>query len=148
MGKPPFSAVGSAMPLCLLTSLVTETETSEHEGQRFVGQKNIDRIEQWGFICFTYILLLFFSFSVESNSHGLEHTRLPCPPPSLRACPNSCPLSQQYHPTISSSVVPFSSHLQSFPESRSFPVSQFFASGGQSVGVSVSASVLPKNIQG
>ena len=147
MGKPPFSAVGSAMPLCLLTSLVTETETSEHEGQRFVGQKNIDRIEQWGFICFTYILLLFFSFSVESNSHGLEHTRLPCPPPSLRACPNSCPLSQQYHPTISSSVVAFSSCLPSFPASGSFPMSQLFASDKQSIGVSASASILPMSIQ-
>ena len=63
------------------------------------------------------------------------------------ACSNSCPLSQWYHPTISSSVIPFSSRLQSFPASGSFPVSQFFASGGQSIEVSASASVLPMNIQ-
>ena len=77
-----------------------------------------------------------------SNSlrpHGLQHTRLPCPSPTPRAYPNSCPSSQQCHPTISSSVVPFSSCLQSFPASRSFPMSQLFESGGQSTGVSASA---------
>ena len=71
-----------------------------------------------------------FSCSVVSDSlwpHGLQHTRLPCPSPSPRACSNSCPSSQWCHPTISSSVIPFSSCLQSFPGSRSFPVSQFFA---------------------
>ena len=80
--------------------------------------------------------------------HGLKHARLPCPSPSPKICSNSNPLSQWCHPTISSSVVPFSSCPQSFPASGSFPVSQLFASGGQSVGVSVSASVLPVNIQG
>ena len=79
--------------------------------------------------------------------HGLQHTRLPCPPPSPGACSNSCPLSQWCHPTVSSSVVPFSC-LQSFPASGSFPMSQFFASGGQSIGASALASVLPLNIQG
>ena len=74
-----------------------------------------------------------------------KHARLPCPSPPPRACSNSCPLSRWCHPTISSSVVPFSSHLQSFPASGSFPMSQFFASGGQSTGVSASASVLPMN---
>ena len=91
-----------------------------------------------------------FSPSVVSDSlwpHGVQHTRLPCPSPTLRAYSNSCPSSQWCHPTISSSVVPFSSRLQSFPESGSFPMSQFFASGGQSIGVSASASVLPMNIQ-
>ena len=78
---------------------------------------------------------------------GLQPARLPSPSPSPGACSNSCPLSQWCHPTISSSVVPFSSCLQSFPESRSFPVSQFFTSGGQSIGVLASASVLPVNIQ-
>ena len=73
-------------------------------------------------------------------------TRLPCPSPSPRACSNSCPLSRWCHPTISSSVVPFSC-LQSFPASGSFPVSQLFTSGGQNIGVSASASVLPMNIQ-
>ena len=91
-----------------------------------------------------------FSHSVMSNSlrpHGLQHTRLPCPPPTPRASSNSCPLSWWCHPTISSSVIPFSSHLQSFPASGTFPMSQFFESGGQSIGVSASASVLPMNTQ-
>ena len=89
--------------------------------------------------------------SVVSNSlwpyYGLQHTRLPCPSPSLRACSNSCPLSQWCHPTISSSVVPFSSCLQSFLASGSFPMSQFFPSCGKSIGILASASVLPMNIQ-
>ena len=91
-----------------------------------------------------------FSCSVVSNSlqpHGLQHTRTPCPSPTPGAYSNSCPLSQWCHPTISSSVIPFSTHLQSFLASGSFPMSQFFASGGQSIGVSASASVLPMNIQ-
>ena len=79
--------------------------------------------------------------------HGLQNARLPCPSPTLRARLNSCPSSRWCHPTISSSVIPFSSRLQSFPASGSFPVSQFFASGCQSIGVSASASVLPMNIQ-
>ena len=79
--------------------------------------------------------------------HGLQHTRLPCPSPTPRTYSNSCPLSQWCHPTISFSVIPFSSSLQSFLASGSFPMSQFFASGGQSIGVSASASVLPMNIQ-
>ena len=91
-----------------------------------------------------------FSHSVMSNSlrlHGLQHARSPSPSPAPRACSNSCPLSQWCHPIISSSVVPFSSHLQSFPASGSFPMSQFFASGSQRIGVSASASILPINIQ-
>ena len=91
-----------------------------------------------------------FSHSVMSNSlrlHGLQHARLPCLSPTPGAYSNSCLLSQWCHSTIASSVVPFSSCLQSFPASGSFPVSQFFASGGQSFGVSASASVLPMNIQ-
>ena len=89
-----------------------------------------------------------FSRSVMSNSlrpHGLQHTRFPCPLPTPRTCSNSGPSSWWCHPTISSSVVPFSSCLQSFPESGSFPMSQFFTWDGQSVGAS--ASVLPMNIQ-
>ena len=91
-----------------------------------------------------------FSSSVVSDSlrpHGLQHARLPCPSPTPGACSNSCPWSRWCHPTISSCVVPFSSCLQSFPTSGSFPMSQFFTSGGQSIGVSGSASVLPVNIQ-
>ena len=79
-----------------------------------------------------------FSHSVMSNClrpHGLQHARLPCLPPDPRACSNSCPSSRRCHPTISSSVIPFSSCLQSFPASGSFLMSQFFASGGQSIGV-------------
>ena len=89
-----------------------------------------------------------FSCSVTSDSlrpHGLQHTRPPCPSPIPGVYLNSCPSNQWCHPIISSSVVPFSSWLQSFPASGSFPMSQFFASGGQSIGVSV--SVLPMNIQ-
>ena len=91
-----------------------------------------------------------FSLSVTSASlwpHGLQHTRLPCPSPTPGACSNSCPLSPWCPPTISSSVNPFSSGLQSFPASGSFPVSQFFTSSGQSIGTSASASVPPLNIQ-
>ena len=91
-----------------------------------------------------------FSCSVASNClqpHGLQHTMPPCPSPTPRIYSNSCPLSWWCHPTISSSIVPFSSHLQTFPASGSFPRSQFFASGGQSIGVSASTSVLPLNIQ-
>ena len=91
-----------------------------------------------------------FSLSVVSNSlqpHGLQHIRPPCPSPTPGVYSNSCPLSQWCHPTISSSVVPFSSCLQSFPASGSFPTSQFFASGGESIGVSASASVFPMTAQ-
>ena len=79
--------------------------------------------------------------------HELQHARLPCPPPTPRAYSNSRPLSQWCHPAISSSVIPFSSCLQSFPASGSFQMSQFFASGGQSIEASAPASVLPMNIQ-
>ena len=72
--------------------------------------------------------------------HGQQYARLPCPSLSPGVCSNSCPLSQWGHPTISSSVVPFSSHLQSFPAAGSFPMSQFFASGGQSFSFSISLS--------
>ena len=92
-----------------------------------------------------------FSHSVVFLSlqpHGLQHTRLPCPSPTHEACSDSCPMSRWYHQTISSSVVPFSSHLQSFPASGSFQKSQFIASGGQSIGVSASASVLPIEYSG
>ena len=96
-------------------------------------------------------LLLLFSHWVMSNSlwpHELQHTRFPCPSLSPRVCSNSCPLSQWYHPTISSSVTPFSSCPQSSPASVSFPVNQLFTPGGQSIGATASAWVLPMNIQG
>ena len=102
--------------------------------------------------CLYFNNILLFGCSVMSNSlqpHGLQQARPPCPSPSLGACSNSCPLSQWCHPTISSSVIPFSFRLQSFPASGSFPMSCLFASGSQSVGASASASawVLPMNIQ-
>ena len=91
-----------------------------------------------------------FSCSVVSDSlwpHEPQHARPPCPSPTLGVYPNPCPLSQWCHPTISSSVSPFSFHLQSFPASGSFQMNQFLTLGGQSIGVSASASVLPMNIQ-
>ena len=91
-----------------------------------------------------------FNHSVVSDSlwaHGLQHTRPPCPSTTPGVYLNSCPLSQRCHPTISFFVIPFSSHLESFPASGSFPMSQFFASDGENIGVSASASVLPMNIQ-
>ena len=103
----------------------------------------------WVCVC-VCVYMFQFSRSVVSDSlwpHEPQHTRSPCPSPTTRVYSNSCPLSQWCHPTISSSVVPFSSCLQSFPASGSFQMSQFSASGGQSIGVSASASVLPMNIQ-
>ena len=101
-----------------------------------------------GFLSF--LISIQFSHSVVSNSsrpHELQHARLPCPSPTPGACSNSCPLSWWCYPTISSSVILFFSCLPSFPTSGSFPTSQFFASGGQTIGASASASVLPMNIQ-
>ena len=91
-----------------------------------------------------------FSLSVVSNTlrpHEPQHARSPCPSPTPRVQPNPCPLSQWCHPTISSSVIPFSSCPLSFPASGSFPVSQLFVSGGQIIGVSASTSILPMNTQ-
>ena len=93
---------------------------------------------------------LLFSHSAVSDSlwpHELQHARAPCSSPTPGAYPNSCPSSRWCHPAISSLVVPFSSCLQSFPASVSFPVSQFFTWGGQSIGVSALPSVFPMNIQ-
>ena len=103
------------------------------------------------FLKFSNIKMIFmsqFSRSVTSDTlwpHGLQHARLPCPSPTPGACSDSCLSSRWCHPTISSSVITFSC-LQSFPASGSFPMSQFFATGGQSVGASALASVLPMNI--
>ena len=98
------------------------------------------------------MFIVVFPCSVAKSSltlrpHGLQHTRLLCPSLTPGGCSNSCPLSQWCHPAISSSVIPFSSCLLSFPASGSFQISQFFASGGQSIGISASTSVLPINIQ-
>ena len=104
---------------------------------------------KWGWALIQYDSVQ-FSCSVVSDflrPHGLQHASLPCPSPTPRACSDSCPSSRWCHPAISSSVVPFSSCLQSFSASGSFQMSQFFTSGGQSIGVSASASVIPMNIQ-
>ena len=101
-------------------------------------------------VCSHTLDMLWVQFSPAPQSlwpRGLQNARLPCPSPTPRVFSNSCPLTQWCHPTISSSVILFSCCLQSFPASGSFPMSQFFPSGGQSIGVSASASVLPKNIQ-
>ena len=101
-------------------------------------------------LCLIFLYSVHISHSVMSSSLrplGLQHARLPCPSPTPGTYSNSCPSSWWCHRTTSSSVVPYSSHLQSFPASGSFPRSQLFASGGQSIGVSTSASVLPMNSQ-
>ena len=102
----------------------------------------------WG--CYMQGILWFTKFLVVVHllSHVWLFAKLPCLLPSPRVCSNSCPLSRWCHPTISSSAVPFSSCLQSFPASGSFLISQFFSSGGQSIRASASTSVLPVNIQG
>ena len=104
----------------------------------------------WLGSCLNIMSVSQFSRSVVSSSlllHEPQHARPPCPWPTSRVHPNSCPLSRWCHPTISCSVIPFSSCPQSFPASGSFQMSQFFASGGLSIGVSASASVLLMNIQ-
>ena len=104
----------------------------------------------WGRVFKLIRVLLLFTASVVSDSlrsHGLQHARLPCPSPSPGLCSNSCTLSQWCHPIILTSVAPFSSCPQSFPASGSFPTSQLFASGSQSIGASGSASILPMNIR-
>ena len=98
----------------------------------------------------SWIILVQFSCSVVSDSlqpHGPQHARPPCPSPTSGVYSNSYPLSRWYHPTLSSSAISFSSHLQSFPASGSFQMSQLFTSGVQSIGVSASVSVLPMNTQ-
>ena len=115
--------------------------------------KTKSRLKREG--AYVYLWLLYgssvqFSCSVMSDSlrpHGLRHARPPCPSPTPRVHSNSCPLSWWCHPAISSSVVPFSSHLQYFPASECFQMSQLFTSGGRSIGISASESVLPMNIQ-
>ena len=145
---------------------VTETLTIVLQGQVLESEYhslnlNTTVYQQWEIICLSFLILKMcivttsassvqFSCSVMSDSlwpHELQHIRSPCPSPAPRVHPNPCPLSQWCHPTISSSVVPFSSCPQSFPASGSFQMNQLFTSGGQSTGVSASASVLPMNTQ-
>ena len=115
-------------------------QRTRHKGYRTVLQGDYHKEKRLSFQFSSVQLLSHADFLWP---HGLQHARLPCLSPTPRAYSNSCPLSRGWHPTISSSVVPFSSCLQSFPASGSFTVSHLFASGGQSIGVSASASVLP-----
>ena len=102
----------------------------------------------WATVSWFYVTCLLQMFSsVAQMFSSVQHTRLPGPSPTPRACSDSCPLSPWCHPTISSSVIPCSSCLQFLPTSGSFPVGQFFASGGQIIGASASTSVFPMNIQ-
>ena len=125
----------------------TELNWTENKVSLLPLFRHLFLMEWWDRMPFSSVQ---FRHSVMSDSllpHGLQHTRPPCPSPTPRVYSNSCPLSQWCHPTISSSVDPFSSHPQSFPASGSFQMSQLFTSGGQSTGVSASTSVLPMNIQ-
>ena len=132
----------------LKSLLMRVKEESEKAGLKLNFQKM--KIMASGLITSWPISSVKFSRSVVSDylhPHGLQHARPPCPSPTPGVYPNSCLLSRWCHPAISSSVVPFSSCLQSSPGSGSFQMSQFFASGGQSMGVSASTSVLPVNTQ-
>ena len=125
-----------------ITYVMKLTEESRADLLRW--SQKFGRIGRWH-------LLLLFSSSVVSNSlqpRELQHSRLSCPSPCPRTCSNSCPLGWWCHPTISSSVIPYSSCVQSFPASGSLLISWFFTSGGQIIGASASASILPINIQG
>ena len=120
------------------------------ESNRWINESGVQGRESRLKISIWELSVIQFSLSVMSNSlwpHGLQHTRPPCPSPTPGVYSNSCSSSRWCHPTISSSVVPFYSHFLSFPASGSFQMSQFFASGGQIIGVSASASVFPMNIQ-
>jgi len=135
------------MGLQQTTILLSKDSNQQSERESHWMAENICKIAS-GRKAMTNLVQL--SCSVVSNSlcpHGLQHARPPCPSPTPRAYSNSCPSSWWCHPIISSSVILFSSCLQSFPASGSFPMSQFFTSSGQSIGVSASASVLPVNIQ-
>ena len=141
--KSVFSSESVGKPHCLLPS-----------GPHFLAWHLGPPIQSWPTSAVFSLLYISVQFSSVANHvrlcdpmDGLQHARLPCPSPTPGVYSNLCPLSRWCHPTISSSVVPFSSCLQSFPASGSFQVSHFFTSGGQSIGASVSTSFLPMNIQ-
>ena len=135
---------------CQETNLALCDDLEEWNGNRERGSRGRGYMHIYVYTYQSVSSVSQFSHSVVCDSlqpHGMQHARLPCPSPTPEACSNSCPSSQWCHPTISFSVIPFSSCLPSFPASGSFPMSQFFASDGQSIGASASASVLPVNIQ-
>ena len=136
--SPPFPKIAGIFLLLTQFSTVTLCDPMDCSTPAFP----VHHIGLWNSVQFTH--------TVVSNSlwpHGLQHAMLSSPSQTPATYPNSCPLSWWCHVTISSSVVPFSSHLQSVPASESFPMSQLLASGGQSIGASASASVLPRYIQ-
>ena len=131
---------------CLLGNLYVGQEATIRIGYVTTDWFKTERGVRQGYVLSPW-LFIFYAELLFSCSGELQHNRILCPLPSPRVCSNSCPLSQWCHPNISSSVIPFSSCLQSFPASGSFPMSQLFASGGQMTGASASASILPMNIQ-
>ena len=138
------------MKKCILIKLGNLDEMKKFIGRYKLSKLTLEEIGKLNRCKNLIFSSVQFSRSVMSDSlrpHESQHTRPPCPSPTPGAYSNSCPESQWCHPTISSCVVPFSSSLQPFPASGSFPVSRLFASGGQSIGVSASASALPMNIQ-
>ena len=148
-GNEPMTSMSSALQADSL--LLSHWKSLRGEGNKFAAEKTILIDRMWAIIT----LLFLVSHSVMSDSlllqHAvwlfeLQHARLPCHSPSPGACSHSCPLIPWCHPTISSSVMPFSSHLQLFPGWWPFPMSQLFTSGGQSIGTSASASATPVNI--
>ena len=145
---PPSDPVLKLIGKALLAAIFIDTNVNLDLLRSRLNQLNVDAKPVCAFELYSSTQ---FSSVTQScltlRPHALQHTRLPCPSPTPGAYSDSCPLSRWCYPAISSSVVPFSSCLQSFPASRSFPMSQFFASGGQRLGVSASASVLPMNIQ-
>ena len=144
-------------PLTLSLTTLGNTNLFCQSNQSIKGQNtlfSLSRLLMNLWVCSLSLLAIYIQFSSVAQScltllwpHGRQHARPPCPSSTPRAFPNSCPLSRWCHPTISSSVIPFSSHPQSFPASGSSPMSQFFALDGQSTGLSALASVLPMNIQ-
>ena len=137
--------------ICLITHMLLKSIFTSLYSKLFIAQTIFDIHNLNTFDKFkTHMRISQFSHSDMHGSlqpHGLQHAQLPCPSPTPRVYTDSCPLSWWCPPTISSSIVPFSCWLQSFPASGSFLLSHFFVSGGQSIGVSALASVLPKNIQ-
>ena len=140
--KPKPSEEHDHWRTCLCSLIICTT----FEGS-FGWENAFHKVSLFKYLCISSVQ---FSRSVMSNSlrpHEPQHARPPCPSPTPGAYSNSCPSHQWCHQTISSSVIPFSSCLQSFPASGAFPMSQFFVSGGQNIGVSASASVLPMSVQ-
>ena len=140
-------------PLPALHRLLKPWSSFELQIEHYLLYKAFHNITVYAFLCISVVCLPIRSVSLVAQScltlrpHGLQHARLPCPSPTPRVHPNSCPSSRWCHPTISSSVIPFPSCLQSFLASESFQMSPLFSSGGQSTGVSASTSVLPVNTQ-